>query len=141
MDPQHWNLLYDILSSTNLSCSGITSRPLKSWLPTVLNRTPMAPILIRFLDLLGGLDHDLQNQLSQVFSSCFGILWPVAVQKIGIEALLECFSAVLSSLSLCETNDGIARVGGMVISSYRNSLWNSSNKKKVLYVCITVMSF
>lgn len=97
----------------------------------------MAPILIRFLDILSGLDHGLQNQLSQVFSLCFGILWPVAVQKMGTETLLECFSALLSSLSLCERNDGIVRVGRMVISSYRNSLWNSSNKKKVLYVCIT----
>lgn len=91
------------------------------------------------LELLNGIEHGHQEKLSQAFSSCFGILWPMAVQKIGTETLLECFGSLLSSLPLCGRNEGLARVGGTVISSYRNSLGNSSNKKKVLGVPFVVM--
>ncbi|KAF9456144.1 Urb2/Npa2 family-domain-containing protein [Collybia nuda] len=131
LNPQYWTLLYDILSSADVSTPGITTRSLKIWLPTLLNRIAMTPILTRFLNLLDKLELDIQNQLSGIFSSCFRIMWPLAVRKISTEALLECFGALLNSWSLCERNVGIGLVGEMVVSSYRSSLWYSSNKKKI----------
>lgn len=72
-----------------------------------------------------------KEQLSELTNSCLGILWPLAVQRMNSELLLECFGALLGFLFSNSLDAGFAKNGRLVVNSYRNSLNNSSNKKKV----------
>jgi hypothetical protein len=108
------------------------TRPSKTWLATLLHRIPIAPILVAFLDLLGGLDSQMRKKLSQVVSSCLSRIWPLAVQKMGTEILLECFGSFLPAVQWCENDEGLVQIGVIVVSSYKDSLYNFPNKKKVL---------
>lgn len=108
------------------------TRPSKTWLATLLHRIPITTILVAFFDVLGDLDSQIRKALSQVVYSCLLIIWPLAVQRMGTETLLDCFGAFLPVVQWCENDEGLVQIGIVVISSYKESLYNSPNKKKVL---------
>jgi len=130
LDLRLWELLHRIIS-TDVALSAPDMRPSKARLATLLHRTPISPILVAFLDLLGGSDPQMRQRLSQVVSSCLSIIWPLVVQKMSTEILLECFGAFLPAVQWCPNNKGLVQIGTIVIYSYKDSLYNSPNKKKV----------
>ncbi|OJA09101.1 hypothetical protein AZE42_02578 [Rhizopogon vesiculosus] len=112
IDVRYWCLLRRVLDAS----VGVNARGPKAWLGSLLNRTPLAPIIISTLNLLRDLsDADSEGLLLHV-RSCFSILWPLSVHKIGVETLLECFGTVLDV---------------SVVNSYREALGNAGNKKKL----------
>ncbi|KAF5377547.1 hypothetical protein D9615_005195 [Tricholomella constricta] len=127
-----WNLLRDVISSSDVKAQETHTRPLKTWLPTLLSRIPFSPAVVSLLDRLGDLDPLPRLSLSQAVSACLAILWPLAAQKLNTEAILECFGAFIDAYNRSHgADENLARVGMVITSSYRNSLWNSSYKKKV----------
>jgi len=130
-DPRYWQLI----SSLNLSQDSVSTtaerRPTKTWLTPLLYRIPLGPVVVSFLSLFSDVDQKDQVSLAILVSSCLSILWPIAVQRMSTELLQECYGSLLDSLSLGFNNSGISKLGRMVSTSYRNSLINSSNKKKV----------
>lgn len=106
------------------------SRSIKSWLAPLLHRVPVGPVVVVFLNSFIHV-HEEKEQLSVLVSSCLIILWPLAVQRMNAELLLECFGALLAFLFSNPLDVGSAKNGRLVVNSYRNSLHNSSNKKKV----------
>ncbi|KAI0690683.1 Urb2/Npa2 family-domain-containing protein [Cytidiella melzeri] len=136
LDLQIWQLLSDILHVSAKSTTGSrTSRTLRTWLLPLLNRIPTAPILVAFLGLA---DHDFPTALLYVGCRTLSLLWPIAVPKINIDTLLDCYSAVVRCLARREwqqpegnTREAVTRLVDLVVASYRSSLSNSVAKRKL----------
>jgi hypothetical protein len=131
LDSRFWELLGDVVSPTNSPSSSVNTRPIKTWLVPLLSRIPIAPIAISFLNLISLLDSVSRQQLAQSVCRSLLILWPLGVPKLGSDTLSDCFSAVLGIFKECESNERLAHVGLFMTSSFRTSLANASNKKKV----------
>lgn len=131
-DKRYWRLLLELVKSPGTPRKGTTdSRPIKIWLAPLLHRIPVGPVVVVFLNSFVHIDEEEREQLSELASSCLIILWPLAVQRMNGELLLECFGALLGYLFSNPLDAGFAKNGRLVVNSYRNSLNNSSNKKKV----------
>lgn len=139
MDTRYWQLLSDIVCSSNRTQADLTgsARTIKSWLLPILSRVPIAPIVIAFLSLLSSIEHDAQLVLNKLVSRSIAVLWPIAVPKFSPETLLECLAAVLSHLAalqftrLNETVESLGAIPLSIVSAYRTAFANSSNKRKV----------
>ncbi|OCH96588.1 hypothetical protein OBBRIDRAFT_765485 [Obba rivulosa] len=136
LDIRNWALLSDILVSSDST----NTRNVKAWLVPILNRIPIAPIVIAFLNLLAAQPTDTNLALFKPVSQCLAVIWPLSVPKFTPETLLECLGALFTlartrelSVSDPKTDAGQAatRVVISIVSSYRSSLANSSNKKKL----------
>ncbi|KAG5341373.1 hypothetical protein C0989_011084 [Termitomyces sp. Mn162] len=136
LDLRFWTLLNDVITSTSTGgSSGTQTRPLKIWRPPLLSRIPVAPSLVALLRLLGRLDPALRSSIVPVIFSSLAIIWPVSAQKMNTEAMLECFGAFLTAYHGAHVaDDYFMRIGSLITTSYRNSVSNSSNKKKVYSV-------
>ncbi|KAG6866798.1 hypothetical protein C0991_008734 [Blastosporella zonata] len=132
LDLRCWTLLDDIISSPNIVGLAAHTRSLKTWLPPLLSRIPFAPSLLALLRLLADLDVASRLSLTRVVFTCLEITWPMSVQKLNTEAMLECFGTFLTAYrTVTEGDTDFVRIGFLLAASYRNSLSNSSNKKKV----------
>ena len=78
--------------------------------------------------------------LGAALASCLSILWPLAVAKFTPETLLECFGTVLRLLreyaSFRQAHEArvctrVEQLLSQLVASYRYSITNASNKKKV----------
>jgi len=85
-------------------------------------------VVVVFFHFLHTLPDGQAEILAREFTPCIFILWPIAVQKMNTEMLLGCFGSLLNAAPLQEE---LQKAGLMITASYRNSLGNSSNKKKV----------
>jgi len=123
----HWELLLDVLT-----CQG----PLSTWLPSLLYRTPLLPVLSAFMSKFGEAGSPVE--LSTVVYSCVSRLWTLAESKMLLEDLAELFSLVLRKIDEGHLTSGIISIGILVTSSYRTSLGNVANKKKVCSPALTI---
>jgi hypothetical protein len=130
IDRRFWTLLAEIVSVTEVSAS---ARSTKMWLVPLLTRIPIAPTIVSFLVLLPSLDEKRRRELTDIVCRCLVIIWPFAVPKFGYDALFDCFSAILRSFRLCEADEKLAQMGCLITSSFRTSLANVSNRKKVQF--------
>lgn len=129
LDVRAWTLLADVISSRNTSLP-LNTRPVKAWLMPILNRIPFAPITICLLNFLPSLDPGCRRQLTLVVRRCLMVIWPIAVQRLGSDTLLDCFGAILVAFNNCELDESLVQIGIFITSSYRTCLGNCSNKKK-----------
>lgn len=131
-DVDHWLLLAEIISPLR---KPEDLKRLKTWLVPLLNRIPFVPIAVAFLNFIPSLTTIQRKTLSEPFSRCFLVLWPLATQKVTADALLDSFSAFLDTLSVeCKEQEifgSLTVIGPSITSSYRTSFSNSTNKKKV----------
>ncbi|KAG1757888.1 hypothetical protein EDB19DRAFT_1822830 [Suillus lakei] len=127
IDARYWSLLRKVLDGS----VGAGARGLKVWLGSILNRTPLAPIIISILTLLRDLPVTEAKELLVLVHPCFSVLWPLSVHKIGVETLLECLGAVLDVSSVLIKDETLGRICESIVSSYREALGNAGNKKKL----------
>lgn len=120
LDPRFWSLLSDIVSDQ--------SKPVKHWLLPLLNRVPLAPVVVSFLELYKSAKVEIRGPLTSVATKSLVSIWPFAVHKISAETLLECFGTFMGVTSAPKD---LERLGTVMISSLRTSVANSSNKKKL----------
>ncbi|KAJ8084273.1 hypothetical protein PM082_003041 [Marasmius tenuissimus] len=118
LDPQYWTLLLDV----------VTPGDAEMWTGPLFSRVSMAPIVVAYLKEL--VHHD-PSQTSPVFQKCIEIIWPLAVPKITVEQLLDCFGALLRFLGSKESNEHILTAGRYIVTSYRRSLLVTALKKKI----------
>ncbi|KAJ7107656.1 Urb2/Npa2 family-domain-containing protein [Mycena crocata] len=124
LDSRFWALLSDIVAEQTKS--------VKHWLLPLLNRVPIAPIFIAFLQLLGTTEAEKHAPLTDAVNQTFYSIWPLAVHKINAETLFECFGAFLAVLEEdSEGQDALEKIGDSIISSLRVAVGNSSNKRKL----------
>jgi len=125
----HWELLLDVLT-----CQG-PPVPLSTWLPSLLYRIPLLPVLSAFMTKFGEAGSPME--LSTVVYSCVSRLWTLAESKMLLEDLADLFSLVLQRIDEGHLTSGIISIGILVTSSYRTSLGNVTNKKKVRSSALT----
>ncbi|GBE78138.1 hypothetical protein SCP_0110210 [Sparassis crispa] len=135
LDDRYWQLLSEILSCDSLR-AGESARAAKAWLIPLLNCLPIAPIVRDFFNMLSSTDSEVNLNLNALVSRCLVVVWPLAVPKIGIEALLECFGAVLGwSIVPHEGEEmngrNVVQAQLLVVQAYRAALANAANKKKL----------
>ena len=134
LDHRYWILLADIISFTDPQVQNAKSRPQKTWLKLLLNRIPIAPIVLGFISLIHTLSHHDRLSLTPVVRQCLAIVWPLGIQKATSDTLLECFGGVLKFSKDDDDiggNDSLANIEEMVTASFRTAFENASNKKKV----------
>jgi hypothetical protein len=135
IDIRYWKLLLDVISSQDSGVSqaqeGSTSRLPKTWFSALLLRIPIGVILLSFLTLLKGARPDDLEQLILVAHSCLSSLWPVGLNKMNTELLLDCWGTFLQIFEETGPTEGFSQIGTLLSKSYRNSLAISSGKKKV----------
>ncbi|KAH9947654.1 Urb2/Npa2 family-domain-containing protein [Amylocystis lapponica] len=127
-DLRYWSLLSDILSADTPK-GNVNLRVTKPWLVSLVNRVPIAPIVISYCSMLSPAD-----ALHTLASRCLLILWPLAISKCNPETLLECFGALLlrfSSSGAVAAGQDVTPLASAIVSSYRTALSNSTNKKKL----------
>ncbi|KZT21711.1 hypothetical protein NEOLEDRAFT_1099032 [Neolentinus lepideus HHB14362 ss-1] len=137
-DARYWELLSDAITCTSGRSSQNANA--KSQLLSILNKTPLAPVVTSLFNLLSTLPPVDAAFLLQYARACLDVLWPLAVPKFTAEALLDCSAAFVGSL-LSRTdedrmNQNYVRVGLMICQSHRSSLGNSSNKKKLYQIFV-----
>lgn len=132
LDIRYWNLLDAIVVNLDHNASkGIQTRPVKTWLTPLLNRTPISPILLSFLAASHGVPSEDRCRLSITISQCMGVLWPLSAHKVGVEALLELWGTFLKAAVELGAHDDLDKLGETITTSFRSALSNCSNKKKV----------
>lgn len=133
LDIRYWTLLSEVLCPTTTTSPHENIKSHKSWLLPLLNRTPFAPIVVSFLTLSVSevLDAEKRTKLYASSHRAFIVLWPLAVNKFTADALMDCFGALVSVLAEKNVNGDVQVMGSMIISAFRSSLGNTSNKRKV----------
>lgn len=134
IDIRYWKLLLDVISSQDNASQaqeGSTSRLPKTWLSALLLRIPISVILLSFLTLLKEARPDDLEQLISVVHSCLFLLWPVGLNKMNTELLLDCWGTFLQIFEETGPTEGFSKIGALLSKSYRNSLAISSGKKKM----------
>jgi hypothetical protein len=131
LDVRLWTLLSDVISTPGLLAPAINSRSVKTWLITLLNRIPIVPIILSFLNALASLEAEHRKHLTLAVRRCLVVIWPLGVQKMSADILLDCFGSFQNVFTLCETDESLTHIGIDITSSFRTSFGNSSNKKKV----------
>ncbi|KAH9853182.1 Urb2/Npa2 family-domain-containing protein [Lenzites betulinus] len=139
-DSRYWALLARVLAFPGADKHGDGGRAVRIWLVPLLNRVPVAPIILSYLESVAA-EGSLDSAQHSLFTQCIGVLWPLAVPKINPETLLECFGAALQLVVVLrdpDSSDGglqaldDRRALSLIVSSYRTALTNSGSKRKQL---------
>ncbi|KAG8962960.1 hypothetical protein FRC03_003577 [Tulasnella sp. 419] len=125
LKPRYWTLLASIIIESDRKAANI-------WLPPILSRIPVLPIMASFIKRLPQLQHSSQlNAIGKLFRVWLSLALPRASQ----EAILELYWNTLASLSLLlydkPTNDCLSLMTSC-IEAFRTAFAHPSmNKKKV----------
>ncbi|KAG8932264.1 hypothetical protein FRC02_001404 [Tulasnella sp. 418] len=125
LKPRYWTLLASIIIEGDRKAANI-------WLPPILSRIPVLPIMASFIKRLPQLQHSSQlNAIGKLFRVWLSLALPRASQ----EAILELYWNTLASLSLLlydkPTNDCLSLMTSC-IEAFRTAFAHPSmNKKKV----------
>lgn len=74
------------------------------------------------------------------------IIWPLAIHKITSDTLLELFGKYIENILLGDLvnrtdEDAVMGIGNLIVSSFKLSLANTSNKKKVSQLKISIYRY
>ncbi|KAF9480438.1 hypothetical protein BDN70DRAFT_931712 [Pholiota conissans] len=129
---RHWQLIAKLISfQRSTTKKDDDSQSTKAWLLTLLHRIGFGPVIVSFLASFKDVQAEEQDTLASSVCKCLSVIWPMMVQRMSTELLQECFGAFLCAALASKPNIGISSIGHMISSSYRNSLLNTSNKKKL----------
>ncbi|KAI6146719.1 Urb2/Npa2 family-domain-containing protein [Pisolithus tinctorius] len=128
-NPKYWLLLQQTLSSSVSS-----ARPWRSWLLPLIYRNNLAGIVKELISLSHVPDVDLGGVYAPA-RVVLATLWPWAEKRAGMDALMECLTAVLG-VSV-PWNDDLAWICIMVVESYREALGKFGNKKKLYTIFLS----
>ena len=136
LDLRYWNLLHAVCLSMNSESSKTESIGSK-WLRPLLNRVPLLPIVLSLLSNSLYLPAQRRDELYLQSSKPLAFLWSLAAPKFALDALLDCFGAVLRIIEKATASGevlGLFEICGLVTSSLRTALSNVLNKKKVCLI-------
>lgn len=146
-EERYWVLLRDVFSASHQNRSASKqSRPSKIWLIPLLNRVPIAPIILSFLSIIPKLSSVHRTSLVAAVKNCMVIIWPLAIHKITSDTLLELFGKYIENILLGDLvnrtdEDAVMGIGNLIVSSFKLSLANTSNKKKVSQLKISIYRY
>lgn len=130
-DIRFWQLLSSVIELQGTTTKGPGLHTNKSWLANLLHRVPLGPIVVA---VLSSFDNIATNDgLLSTIASCLTNLWPLSVQRMNVELLQSSFGALISWALKKNLNPEMVELGTTISSSYRDSLTNSAQKKKVCH--------
>ena len=125
----YWMLLDEILQRAVERNSGV-------WIGSLLSRVQFLTVVTTWLRLCQSTAPS--KPLIVAFSRCTAVLWPHAASRANLEALTEAFGATLqfidSQTKPCSTSfltKELEEIFSIICISFRKSLGNASNRKKV----------
>ncbi|KDQ13623.1 hypothetical protein BOTBODRAFT_33335 [Botryobasidium botryosum FD-172 SS1] len=136
LDVRYWSLLSEIIAvpkSRPLPSSFNGSATLRNkniWLPPLLNRIPIVPILTTLVRNLPTEDVDFIQSVYQTLQ----VLLPLALPKANADAVVECFWEALAWLGRVNTahiDEASTGIAVLVSDAFRKSFAQNSNKKKI----------
>lgn len=139
LDLRYWKLLHGVCLSVN-SESSKTATVGSTWLRPLLNRVPLLPMVLSLLSNSLNLPAQKRNELYLQSSKSLAFLWSFAAPKFALDALLDCFGAVLRVIEKATASgevSGLFEICGLVTSSLHTALSNVLNKKKSSQAFIT----
>ncbi|KAJ2928969.1 hypothetical protein H1R20_g8232, partial [Candolleomyces eurysporus] len=128
---RYWKLLSTLLTSTGPNAQSSSSLQTNLWLKSILSRVSIAPVVNAFLNLGSQLEPSQSSQLTIHASHCISILYPLGVQKLTTEAFLESWGSFLKYAGNFIDDVPSIKIGLVITKAYKNSLSNSSSRKKV----------
>jgi hypothetical protein len=122
-DSRYWTLLECILL-------GNSSSP--PWLPTLVFKTPVVPILTSILRNFAiedgnGLSKEMLGPCQRVLK----MILPIAFPKTRLDTVLECFWASLDALSGIVSAENIMELVNLGVDGFRAAFTKATNKTKV----------
>jgi hypothetical protein len=128
LDTRYWALLADIVGPGD---HAPPSRPVQMWLLPLLNRISVAATMANILSLLLSHNGQLRHELAPFVRQCFSVIWPLSASKFSFDTVSDCFRSILELVKQGDNDGCLVQLGSMITSSFRTSLSNASNKKKV----------
>ncbi|EAU93316.2 hypothetical protein CC1G_08629 [Coprinopsis cinerea okayama7 len=123
-DIRYWKLLDEIISNEKLNSSSSTA-----WIKALLGRISVVPIVTSLLTSLNAVQ--TLEDLLEYASSALSVLWPLGTQKLTTEVLLGCWTTFLTKSIPFADNTSLQKIGVLITETYRQSLSNSSARKKI----------
>ncbi|KAI5119926.1 hypothetical protein M0805_000891 [Coniferiporia weirii] len=125
----YWSLLSELLTAAPQAQASRSSRV---WLLPLLNRVSVSTITTTFFISISS-GTTCGEELAESFVRCMLVLWPLAAARMNVDTLTDCFGAVLTYLSSnTHRSNRLASMCTLVVRPFRQSIGNSSNKKKLL---------
>jgi hypothetical protein len=122
-DSRYWTLLESILLGDS------HSSPL--WLPTLVYKTPVVPILTSILrNSATGDEERLSKEMLEPCYRVLKIVLPIAYPKTRLDAVLDCFWASLDALSGTLPVDNIIKLVNLSVDGFRLAFTKVTNKTK-----------
>lgn len=120
-DVELWSLLQKILVED--------SSTVPTWLPAVLYRIPVVPILTAIFRLL--VDSSLQESLLKCALPVLRSVLPIAYPKTRLDTILECLWACTEALSSTHIDSFVSDLAFLGLDGFSPAFQTASNKGKV----------
>lgn len=127
-DIRFWRLLSSVTERQGSTAKGLNLRTNKPWLANLLHRVPLGPVVVAVLSSFD--DIATNDGLHSTIASCLSGLWPLSVQRMNVELVQSSFGAFISCVFKEISNPEMVQLGKTISASYRDSLTNSTQKKK-----------
>lgn len=125
LDVDHWSLLADIIA-----CPGDTQ------IEPIVQRASIPVLVASFITLYPTVPTDVRHPLLNPLLHALKVIWPLAVQRVGLDPLFECLWPSLSitdQFSIDAGDDGLVDILTFVFTGFRAALnnANATGRKKV----------
>jgi hypothetical protein len=125
LDVDHWSLLADIIA-----CPGDTQ------IEPIIQRASIPVLVASFIPLYPTVPTDTRHLLLGPLLDAVSILWPLAMQRAGLDPLSECLwpsLAVTDQFNIDTGNDGFVDILTLVFTGFRaaHANANPAGRKKV----------
>ncbi len=137
LSSEYWSLLDSVLADSKTKPGSST------WLSSIVGKLPFATITQNIVNSFQKLDALGDGELLSKIVGCFEILWPLASRRMNVDSLADCFGNTVLALAseesqrLC-SNTKIMEISSAIAKTFRLSLANSANKKKVCSVIFSL---
>jgi len=122
-DSRYWTLLESILLVNSSS---------PPWLPTLVFKTPVVPILTSLLRNFTIEDgNGLSTEMLEPCQRVLKMILPIAYPKTRLETVLDCFWASLDALSGTMPTENIMELVNIGVDGFRAAFTKVTNKTKV----------
>ncbi|KAF8499462.1 Urb2/Npa2 family-domain-containing protein [Gautieria morchelliformis] len=130
LDIDHWSLLADIVT-----CPGDTQ------IEPIISQTSIPTLVASFIGLYPTIPADTRSRLLSPLLQALGVFWPIAMQRVGLDALAECLwpsLAVTDQLSNDVDTDGLVGILTIVLTGYHTAFENANSAaRKKAYTAIS----
>jgi hypothetical protein len=145
LDLQYWQLLAEIVAPASPALASLTktpaaARPTRVWLAPLVHRISFASLVSGYFRLSISLPPRDKTRLEDAVYPSLSVIWPLASPRFASETLQDCFGAALVSVHASlehptnQQTSALLKTFTLIVASYRSSVSNASNRKKVSFV-------